>query len=215
MEIKNIKNFIWDFDGTLFDTYPYTIDCFIKALGALGHTAEWLEVYSLMMESIPCAFREYGERYKLGPELREAYMKIYKSDPVSQGEPFPRSADILKRVIENGGGNYMFTHRVEDVYDFLKYWNFSGYFREVVTLADGFPPKPAPDAINYLIDKYAFDKSETLMIGDREIDVQSGSNAGVLTCHVTNGLPYKEFTVDLRVSGLEELFKMIEVSIER
>jgi phosphoglycolate phosphatase-like HAD superfamily hydrolase len=49
-----------------------------------------------------------------------------------------------------------------------------------------FPSKPAPDAVNWICETYNLDKSETVMIGDREIDVLSGKNAGVYGCLYTN-----------------------------
>ena len=41
-----------------------------------------------------------------------------------------------------------------------------------------FPSKPAPDAVEWICGTYGLDKGETMMIGDREIDVLSGKNAG-------------------------------------
>ncbi|MDD4126011.1 MAG: HAD hydrolase-like protein [Eubacteriales bacterium] len=210
MELKKLKNFIWDFDGTLYDTYPYTIDCFIKALNDTGYEADRIEIYSLMMDTIEAAFRLYEEKYGIGARLRGAFKEIRKTDPLSQGGPFPYAVDVLERVIRNGGKNYMFTHRVNDVYEFMEYWDTTKYFEDIVTLADGFEPKPSPDAINYLIQKHCFDKSETIMTGDREIDVLSGANAGIYTCHITNNMPYNDFTADLRVGNLKDMLYLLE-----
>lgn len=35
-----LKNYIWDFDGTLFDTYPAMVDGASKALKKLGSHAK-------------------------------------------------------------------------------------------------------------------------------------------------------------------------------
>ena len=48
-----------------------------------------------------------------------------------------------------------------------------------------FAQKPSPDAVNWICETYGLDKSETVMIGDREIDVLSGKNAGVSGCLFT------------------------------
>ena len=34
--MQNIQSFLWDFDGTLFDTYPIIIDCLRQALRELS-----------------------------------------------------------------------------------------------------------------------------------------------------------------------------------
>ena len=52
-------------------------------------------------------------------------------------------------------------------------------FTDYVTSEDGFPMKPAPDALLALMKRNGLDPSECVMIGDREIDVQSGYNAGM------------------------------------
>ena len=48
-----------------------------------------------------------------------------------------------------------------------------------------FASKPSPDAVNWICETYNLDKSETIMIGDREIDVLSGKNAGTYGCLFT------------------------------
>ena len=63
------------------------------------------------------------------------------------------------------------------------------YFTGFVTRENGFPMKPAPDAIRYLLDEFQLDPAETIMIGDREIDILSGKNAGIHTCLFTDGNP--------------------------
>lgn len=209
MDFHKIQNFIWDFDGTLFDTYPQTIDSFMAALAAFGVRAEREEVYTLMMRSIPAAFGEFENRYSLEGKLRAEYKKHFKTDIRSQGAPFPFALPVLKRVLSLGKRNFMFTHRVEDVYEFLEYHDFTKYFTDIVTLADKFAPKPSPAAVDYLKEKYHFSGEEAVMAGDREIDILSGRGAGILTLHITNNLPYKEFPADFRAGSLEEIYDLL------
>ena len=42
--------------------------------------------------------------------------------------------------------------------------------------------KPSPEAIEYLMEKYKIKPEEAIMIGDRELDILSGKNAGIHTC---------------------------------
>ncbi len=59
------------------------------------------------------------------------------------------------------------------------------FFTAFVDSSMKFPSKPAPDAVNYICDTYNLDRSETVIIGDREIDVLSGKNAGTYGCLFT------------------------------
>ena len=52
---------------------------------------------------------------------------------------------------------------------------FSGF----ITADMDFPRKPAPDAILYILNEYGLNPEKTVMVGDREIDVLSGKNAGI------------------------------------
>lgn len=43
-----LKHFIWDFDGTLFDTYPVLIDVFVDMLESEGQSVDRERVAELM-----------------------------------------------------------------------------------------------------------------------------------------------------------------------
>ena len=45
-EMQNIRHFIWDFDGTLFDTYPLIIQKLCLALQKYGHDCDPIEAIS-------------------------------------------------------------------------------------------------------------------------------------------------------------------------
>ena len=75
-----------------------------------------------------------------------------------------------------------------------------------VDSSNGFPAKPAPNAVEFICREYGLDKSETVMIGDREIDVLSGKNAGVYGCLFTkkeNPGTAADFVVDDIIKILE------------
>ena len=43
-----IKNYVWDFDGTLFDTYPAMVDGALQAMAAVGILADQETIYPIM-----------------------------------------------------------------------------------------------------------------------------------------------------------------------
>lgn len=67
-------------------------------------------------------------------------------------------------------------------------------------------PKPDPDGIRKLSDRWGITGSEIVMVGDYLFDLQSGRAAGAATVHVdrTRGFHWPEFT-DVAVRTLEEL----------
>ena len=205
--LERMQNFIWDFDGTLYDTYGNTIECFCRAAAECGVHADEAHVYELMMDTIGAAFSWYCTHEGIEFDaLRAAYNRFRRRDPVSEGGPFPYAKEVLRLVKQSGRRNFMFTHRSADLYPLMGYWETDRDFEGIVTMADGFPAKPAPDAVNYLVQKYSLDPARTVMVGDRELDILSGANAGVLTCHVTNNKPFKNCACNFRVGSLREIY---------
>ncbi|MDD4826796.1 MAG: HAD hydrolase-like protein, partial [Mesotoga sp.] len=47
-----IENLIWDFDGSLFNTYPAMVKLFKKALLRKGYVTSENEILSLMKDSL-------------------------------------------------------------------------------------------------------------------------------------------------------------------
>ena len=81
----------------------------------------------------------------------------------------------------------------------------NGLFFDRVTSLDGFPPKPAPDALNYLIRKHGLPRKDCVMIGDRDIDLDAGKAAGIACAlHDPEGF-YPDYDTPWRFDDLHEL----------
>ena len=61
----------------------------------------------------------------------------------------------------------------------LKSLGLYDFFLEIITSQDGFPRKPEPDAIRYLLEKYGLDRENTFYVGDRSLDMECAKNAGI------------------------------------
>ena len=67
---------------------------------------------------------------------------------------------------------------------------------------DGYPKKPDPASVIALMKREQVRPSETLLIGDSPIDVDTGRRAGIMTVCVAHGLATEE---ELRVARPEVL----------
>ena len=94
-------------------------------------------------------------------------------------QPFPGARRFLLSIRDHGGRNYLYTHRGESVFKALQQENFGELFCDMVTSLDGFPLKPAPDALLYLVQKHGLAIDDCVMVGDRMIDLMAGLNAGM------------------------------------
>lgn len=174
-----IKNYIWDFDGMLFDTYPHTLACFVETYRRKGIEIDGDEAYRLFKITMWDAFDFYKTDEATKREFYELENDI--SFP-PEGLPYPFIPETLRFIAEHGGKNFLFTHRDRVAVRYLEKHGLDKYFTEFVTSEMNFPLKPAPDAVIYIIRNFALNPDECMMLGDRSIDVGSGANAGIATC---------------------------------
>ena len=175
-----IKNYIWDFDGMLFDSYPHITSAFLKTLEEFGKTADYDEAKALLEVSFATAYEAYG----VSDEEKAVFQKYehtYTLRPIAL--PFENTVKTLETIVKSGKKNFLYTHRGhESSQHYIKAHGLDKYFTAYVDSSMNFPGKPSPDAVNWICETYGLDKSETVMIGDREIDVLSGINAGTFGC---------------------------------
>jgi len=168
---------IWDFDGTLFDSYPHILSAYLKALADFNKELDSGELMARLKISLEEAHKYTGA----DKELRERF-KEYESDITLEptAKPIPGISELLKKACALGIRNYIYTHRSRSALTYLENAGILGCFTECVTNEDTghFAWKPKPDTINYIVEKHGIDRSRCAMVGDREIDVQSGVNAG-------------------------------------
>ncbi len=205
-------NYIWDFDGTLADTYPYHTEALIRALNTYPCVPEYdaKEIYARLKINIGTGVNPYKEACPgISAKYKELYTEIRLTGVIP---PCKGAVDMVKAVSKAGGKNYLYTHSANYTKDMLEQYGILDCFDDFVTSecpADRhFPLKPKPDAVLYLLEKNGLDPDRTVMIGDREIDVLAGMNAGTKACMFDEGGYYKDSTATHYVTELEEFARI-------
>lgn len=206
-----IKHIIWDFDGTLFDSYPGMVNAFLRALKKYEIEAEYDEVLKLFLNSEKTAVQYYQNQFLLGEELTEVYQDEKSHIDLSNILPFPYAKEVCQRIKEAGRYNYILTHRGSTTYDILRKNGMVELFTEIVTKDNQFARKPDPEAIYYLLDKYQIHPKEAMIVGDREIEILLGQKAKVKTCFYESGNREPELQADYRVKSLEEVLTILNI----
>lgn len=206
-----IKHIIWDFDGTLFDSYPGMVNAFLRALKKYEVEAEYDEVLKLFLNSEKTAVQYYQNQFLLGEELTEVYQDEKSHIDLSNMLPFPYAKEVCQRIKEAGRYNYILTHRGSTTYDILRKNGMVELFTEIVTKDNQFARKPDPEAIYYLLDKYQIHPKEAMIVGDREIEILIGQKAKVKTCFYESGNREPELQADYRVKSLEEVLTILNI----
>jgi HAD superfamily hydrolase (TIGR01549 family) len=202
------KHIIWDFDGTLFDTYPVMAGSFKETLDSHGFEEPLEEITKQMKVSITSALKHYEKKYGIGKEFVTAYDSRRKEVEFDLSKPFEGIVELCKHIHETGRKNYLYTHRGESSIKMLENYGLTGYFSDFITSQHGFERKPSPDAIRHLIQTHHIDHSEAIMIGDRDLDLEAGKNAGISSCFFTDKMeenPYADYVV----TSVEELYSII------
>ena len=208
--MKNIKLFIWDFDGTLVDSYPYSVACMQKALADFGYEASYFEVLEQMMDTIAVAIEYFSEKYQI-PAFGERFWEHHRNGSRPPTVLFDGIREVLDRIEELGGINLIFSNRNESIDPLLEEVGLSNRFTEIVTTAHpSFAWKPAPDAILYLMEHYGGTQENTLMIGDRVCDLGSAWNAGCKTCHLLTPAVPQYPPCDWRIQNFWEMLELLK-----
>jgi len=203
-----IKNIIYDFDGTLSDTYPIVTDVLWNLLRENGKNEEWQKVFDLLKISFRHALSSY-EYPVTGEDTRRMFRERVDEGALTRQQPFAEAAEILAFAAEHGVRNFVYTHSGETTGMLLQKWGLAPYVTFVLDSSFGFPFKPDPAAMHFLLEKYDIDPKTALMVGDRDIDVQVGHNAGVAGCLFDTGNYYPDCNAEYRVQNLLEIKKII------
>lgn len=197
----NFKHIVWDFDGTLFDTYPHIARAFQTMLKKEYLVQENVfEIETQMRISMQNAYDYYKEKFEIDDVFIKKFNEYRTLQENANALPYNSVHQLCMSVYQQGRFNYLHTHRDKTVHSMMQRHGFIELFTEIVTEENGFPRKPSPDGLNYLIEKYKMDRSEVLSVGDRKIDLDAAKAAGVKFClfkenakQVSEGEP--DFTV--------------------
>lgn len=201
-------NYIWDYDGTLMDTYPAMAQAMRLSLMARDIDMPAKEIEAIMRVSMGDARAHYQAKFSLDDAFfaqaavdRLAYERAHAL-------PFDGMADVCRHIVEGGGRNLLFTHRGSSALMFLEEHGVMRYFSGYVTSETPVARKPSPEGIAYLLSQANLRAEDSVMVGDRRIDILSGVNAGTHTCFFS---PTGE-TCDVaehNVTSFDELFETI------
>ena len=174
------KDYIWDLDGTLLDSYGAISGALKEEMLRRGVLLEESGILrKVKQDSVSGFLREtaiqynwdYGDLYR---EYRQISHK--KLDVIGL---IPGAVETLRGLEEKECRHFVYTHRGSSTKEVLSRLKLEDFFSEVVTFENGFAPKPSGEGLQYLRYKYDMDPDLTAYVGDRSIDVMCARNAGV------------------------------------
>ncbi len=203
-------NIIWDFDGTLFDTYPAIAQALCRAAKAMDLEVAREEAYALAKTSIGEAVRHIASRFGVDADaLMARYRQFNGETDLALLRLYPHVQSILEKGTAMGRRNFIFTHRGNSAQTCLELHGIGHLFEDVVSGKQGFARKPDPAGNLHIITKYGLIRGETIAVGDREIDILAAKNAGIDSCLFvdTDAAPHTEATYTIH--SFAELEKIL------
>ncbi|WP_283591240.1 HAD-IA family hydrolase [Clostridium butanoliproducens] len=205
------KAIIWDFDGTLFNSYPHIVNSFKRSLMEHGIYESYDDILSNVKVSVTYAINKYKEKYNISDEIIQLFCKYEAEDNYKSVKPYSGAVEICEKINHSGGRNYMFTHRGKSALKYLNYYKMDTLFYYTITKDNNFRKKPEADAIFYIIEKFNEKKDDILMIGDRKIDIIAAHNAGIKACLFDPDCIEGNSDADYKIKLMDELSEIIGI----
>lgn len=173
-------SFIWDLDGTLFDSYPAIVPSAREICAEAGLRYEEAYVRDFVRRSsVNALLEQAAEARGLDFKTLKAAFNARSDSRADVIRAIPHARELLEALREAGCPSYVYTHRGASSFTILENTGLAPFLAEVLTSESGFPRKPDPAAILYLLGKYHLDPANTYYVGDRQLDMEAARNAGV------------------------------------
>lgn len=191
-------SFIWDMDGTLVDSYPAIVPATQTACSEYGlsFTADYIRE-AVIRTSVGAFLEEICAEKNMDPIPVKARFNQLNDADIAAILPMKHAEDTLRALTAAGNRCFVYTHRGASCRKILEQTGLISYFTEIVTALDGFPRKPDPAAILYLIDKYSLAPENCFYVGDRSLDIEAANNAGI------GGILYLDPSSPIEAAGQE------------
>jgi HAD superfamily hydrolase (TIGR01509 family) len=187
-----LKCIVFDLDGTLVDIGELFYRVFNTFLARLNLPAVTFEHKGDPWAS---AHDQTVSRYPQVAELvgRDAFADTWEDvlrAMLRAGEvrPYNGALETLSQLEAAGKTLCLASNTPKRFVDIkLSWFALSGFFEHVFTPQDRWGPKPRPQSLLYVLDRFQLSPEEVLVVGDHAQDVQYGKSAGVHTAAVLGG----------------------------
>lgn len=195
------RTVIFDLDGTLLDT----IGDLAAAANAVCRENGWPEytvqaVEGMVGHGIPNLVSRFSPAEAQEPQTLERtlaqFNRYYGAHNMELTAPYAGMSELLKKLKSAGVRLAVCSNKADEFSRVIVEHYFPGIFRLVRGNIPGTPVKPDPGVAKGIMERLGAEPGETLMVGDSDVDIHTGHNAGLRACGVTWGFRSRENLVD-------------------
>lgn len=207
--MQKFQLYLFDFDGTLFDTLPSSKYVFRKAYENIGFQFSENDVLGFTREPIPDSYARLGapkEKFDSFMEDIEKYVNSQES--VNLTGIYDDTYDtIIDLRMDEADLGIVTSNNVPHVRDILKKFDMQkDFFAVLVGNREAPNPKPSPEPILKALEMigYKGDKKDVCYVGDSLNDCISAVNAGIVPILLDRDGEYKDVPYQT-IKSLKEL----------
>ena len=205
-----IEALILDVDGTLVDTNPTHVACFVRSFADFGYVVApdriSIEIGKGGDQLIPDVLGQSAEE-KDGDAIRKSFKKHFLDSVAAQKlAVLPGAVEIIETAKKHGlkvalatSGEKEFLAAIEKSCGV----NFSDLVDLVITNADAKESKPSPDIVSAATQKLGLTPAQCALVGDTIFDARACRAAGVVCFALETGF---HAAPDLRESGARRVY---------
>lgn len=214
--MKKVKTIIFDLDGTLVNSGQDIVSSINYSLKRLGINEKKPEfIISCVGYGGDFLFKcTLGEKnHNRLDEMKDVFRKYYSEHLLDNTRLFPGVINILEYYKDKK--KIIVSNRItRSIKRLLEGLSISSYFQAIYGGDNGNYIKPSPYLIEKAILEMNITKKDCIMVGDMNVDIESGKAAGVLTCGVTYGIGNKDDVVlakpDYLIDNISKLKEIVE-----
>ncbi len=187
--------YIFDLDGTLSNTLQSLQYYSNLTLRLCGHpevppesvrTMVGSGARVLMQRLLTASMGGYSEEET--ERMLHTFRREYAGDPMYLVSAYQGVRETLEELIRQGKTLAVLSNKPDPQTKAITASLYPGIpFAEVRGQIPNVPRKPAPDAVFSMMRKLHFGRKDTVYIGDSEVDLETGKNAGIPVISVTWG----------------------------
>jgi len=202
-----MKCVIYDCDGVMFDSIEANTKLYNDLCAIVGRPPlkeeEFEYVHShTVFESMELLFGDdYDPKEKALDLLKQVDLRNY----IGYLKMEPHLLETLERLKERGLVRVINTNRTTSMKYIMEHFNLWPYFEMVVTALDVKNPKPHPESIQKILQKFKLSREEAVFVGDSKVDQQTAISSGIKFIVYKN----REITGDAFIEDHLDLLNLI------
>ena len=208
MDISKIKAVVFDCDGVMFDTARANRKFYDEVLLYFGkpllNEEQFINVHMMTVKgAIEYLFSEMDDLSTVYDCLKNiGYQKFIKYMAMEKG-----LKELLIKLKDNGYIRGIATNRTNTMEKVLEDFHLEPYFEVVVTAASVKKPKPDPEQLLLIMEKFELKPFEILFIGDSDFDRQAATSAKVGFAAFNK----PELKADFNVASMDEIANVLQI----